>query len=126
MTQSMQNTLKWEEFGHFILSIFLFSRLDFSWWIYPALLFLPDISILAYLISPRIGAIVYNLFHHKLPAILLFAVGSYLQWPIWTLFGIIFFGHSSMDRILGYGLKYADDFRHTHLGWIGKKRTNVT
>ncbi|WP_206365138.1 DUF4260 family protein [Sphingobacterium corticibacterium] len=23
-----------------------------------------------------------------------------------------------MDRIFGYGLKYLDDFKHTHLGWI--------
>jgi hypothetical protein len=29
-------------------------------------------------------------------------------------------GHSSFDRVLGYGLKYDDDFKHTHLGWIGK------
>lgn len=26
-----------------------------------------------------------------------------------------------MDRIFGYGLKYSDDFKHTHLGMIGKK-----
>ena len=34
--------------------------------------------------------------------------------------GLILFGHSSMDRILGYGLKYPDSFEHTHLGMIGK------
>jgi hypothetical protein len=31
-------------------------------------------------------------------------------------------GHSSADRILGYGLKYSDSFHHTHLGWIGRAR----
>ena len=25
-----------------------------------------------------------------------------------------------MDRIFGYGLKFGDNFHHTHLGWIGK------
>jgi|GEM_PF-4046304 len=25
-----------------------------------------------------------------------------------------------MDRIFGYGLKFGDNFRHTHLGGIGK------
>jgi hypothetical protein len=31
------------------------------------------------------------------------------------------FGHSNMDRLLGYGLKYPDAFQNTHLGVIGKK-----
>ncbi len=26
-----------------------------------------------------------------------------------------------MDRIFGYGLKFGDNFHHTHLGWIGGK-----
>ena len=34
--------------------------------------------------------------------------------------GVILYGHASMDRIFGYGLKYGDHFQHTHLGWIGK------
>ena len=33
---------------------------------------------------------------------------------------IILYGHASMDRIFGYGLKFNDSFHHTHLGWIGK------
>ncbi|TAG51385.1 MAG: DUF4260 family protein, partial [Runella slithyformis] len=32
--------------------------------------------------------------------------------------GIILFAHSAMDRIAGYGLKYEDAFKHTHLGWL--------
>jgi hypothetical protein len=36
------------------------------------------------------------------------------------LAGLILFGHSSMDRVMGYGLKYPDAFQHTHLGMIGK------
>lgn len=28
--------------------------------------------------------------------------------------------HSSLDRVLGYGLKYPDSFSHTHLGRIGR------
>ena len=30
------------------------------------------------------------------------------------------FGHSSFDRIMGYGLKHEDAFQNTHLGKIGK------
>ncbi|HAJ82706.1 MAG TPA: DUF4260 domain-containing protein, partial [Zunongwangia profunda] len=32
----------------------------------------------------------------------------------------ILFGHSAMDRIFGYGLKYEDNFKNTHMGWFGK------
>ena len=37
------------------------------------------------------------------------------------LAAIILFAHSSLDRALGYGLKYDDSFGNTHLGSIGKK-----
>jgi len=33
--------------------------------------------------------------------------------------------HVAVDRALGYGLKFNDDFQHTHLGWIGNKRRTV-
>jgi hypothetical protein len=32
--------------------------------------------------------------------------------------GTLLFTHASFDRILGYGLKYFDSFKHTHLGWM--------
>jgi hypothetical protein len=38
---------------------------------------------------------------------------------------LVLYGHSSMDRMLGYGLKYADDFKHTHLGWLGKSKQSA-
>jgi hypothetical protein len=36
--------------------------------------------------------------------------------------GAIWVAHIGMDRMLGYGLKYGDDFTHTHLGRIGAQR----
>ncbi|MEO5584504.1 MAG: DUF4260 family protein [Flavobacteriales bacterium] len=33
---------------------------------------------------------------------------------------VILYGHSCMDRVFGFGLKFGDSFQHTHLGWIGK------
>ncbi|MEO6611453.1 MAG: DUF4260 family protein [Chitinophagaceae bacterium] len=30
-------------------------------------------------------------------------------------------GHSSMDRMFGYGLKTNEGFKYTHLGMIGKE-----
>lgn len=117
----MKALLTLEEIGQFCLAIFLFSRLDFSWWLFPAFLLLPDLSIIGYLINPKIGALLYNLFHHKLIAILILIIGFSLNIPVVELIGIILLAHSAMDRIFGYGLKYNDDFKHTHLGWMGKK-----
>lgn len=36
--------------------------------------------------------------------------------PLLSLIGIVMLAHSSLDRVLGYGLKYPDSFQRTHLG----------
>jgi len=116
----MKTVLKIEELAQFILGIVLFSLLDFSWWWFPALILIPDIGMLGYLINSRIGAATYNIFHHKGIAIGVMLAGYYLSMPILSLVGIILFSHSAMDRMFGYGLKFADSFNNTHLGTIGK------
>lgn len=112
----MNSLLKLEEIAFFILSIYFFSLLDFAWWWFPVLLLTPDISMLGYLVNPKIGAWIYNLFHHKMMAVLVSLVGFYLGNEYWLLAAVILFAHISMDRIFGFGLKYEDDFKHTHLG----------
>ena len=116
----MKNLLKLEEAFMFALSIFLFTKLDFAWWWYPVLIFTPDLSMIGYIVSPQIGAATYNFIHHKAVGISVFVTGMMLANQPLQLAGLILFGHSSMDRILGYGLKYPDSFQHTHLGIIGK------
>ena len=116
----MKNTLKLEELFMFALSIFLFAQLNFAWWWYLVLLLVPDLSMVGYLVSPQVGAMTYNFVHHKAVGISLFVVGTWLANPPLQLAGVILFGHSSMDRVFGYGLKYPDAFEHTHLGMIGK------
>ncbi len=114
----MNNLIKLEEAAMFGLSILLFAKTDFAWWWFPALLLAPDIGMFGYLAGPKAGAFTYNLFHHKAVALAVLALGWHLTNDWMLLAGIILFGHSSMDRILGYGLKYADSFHHTHLGWL--------
>jgi len=121
MTKDMNFLLKLEELGQLLLSILLFQQLDYVWWIYPACILLPDVSMLGYLFNTKIGAWAYNLFHHKLLGIAVIGLGYWLNHDLMTLSGIILFGHSAMDRVMGYGLKYTDSFQHTHLGWVGKK-----
>ena len=121
MKNGMNNLLKLEELGQFLLSIILFNQLDYAWWIFPACILLPDLSMIGYLANPKTGARLYNFFHHKLVAITILIFGFWLNNSLLSLAGVILFGHSAMDRIFGYGLKFTDNFKNTHLGWIGKK-----
>lgn len=98
------------------LGIYLYSLLPFPWWLFPLLLLLPDIGMAGYLISPSTGAVLYNIFHHKGLAILVYLAGIYLSLPLCQLAGILLFSHASFDRIFGYGLKYRQGFNFTHLG----------
>ncbi|KQC01221.1 DUF4260 domain-containing protein [Pedobacter sp. Hv1] len=118
----MKKIVAIEEIAMFLLALFGFCYLPFSWWVFPALLLVPDLSMLGYIINPKVGAILYNILHHKALAIAIFVTGFYLSSPILQLIGIILFAHSSMDRALGYGLKYFNAFNHTHLGIIGKNK----
>lgn len=114
----MKNLLKSEELLQFVGAIALFSTLAYAWWVLPALLFVPDVSMLGYLVSPRLGAITYNVGHHKGLAVVVALAGFFLQVPALELTGVVLFAHSAFDRLLGYGLKHADSFKHTHLGTL--------
>lgn len=116
----MKKLLTLEEIAQFTLGIFLFSRLGFAWWWFPALILVPDLSMVGYLINSKIGAWAYNFFHHKLLAIIVLIVGYFADNQHLELAGVILFAHSAMDRVFGYGLKYEDAFTNTHLGKIGK------
>ena len=116
----MKITLKLEELVMLIFGIYLFSGLAFSWWWFVGLFFVPDIGMLGYLINDKVGAFVYNIFHHKGIALLLYMIGLFLENEILQLTGIVLFSHSSFDRMVGYGLKYENGFKFTHLGEIGK------
>lgn len=114
----MKSVLKLEELLQFALGIYLFSTLSYTWWWFLVLILLPDIGMLGYLINTKTGALTYNVFHHKGLAILIFLVGIYFEIEVMQLIGTILFSHAALDRVFGYGLKYADNFKNTHLGHL--------
>lgn len=116
----MKVLIRFEEVALFLLSIYLFSITDFTWWWFPALLFIPDVSMVGYLLNPKVGAYLYNVIHHRAVALLIYGCGLFWDQSLVILIGIILFAHSTLDRALGYGLKYSTSFFHTHLGNIGK------
>lgn len=114
----MKSVLKLEELLQFTLGIYLFSTLIYTWWWFLVLILLPDIGMLGYLINTKTGALTYNVLHHKGLAILIFLAGIYFQIEVMQLIGTILFSHAALDRVFGYGLKYADNFKNTHLGHL--------
>lgn len=118
----MKNLIRFEELALFGLAIYLNSFLPFPTWLFWALFLVPDIGMLGYLVNSKVGAITYNILHHKGIAIVCYFAGYFLIIHELTFVGVLLLGHSSFDRIFGYGLKYPDAFSHTHLGVIGKNR----
>ena len=115
----MERTLRVEDGAIFLGCIAALSAMDFAWWWFLVLILTPDIGMLGYLVDTRWGARIYNFFHNRAVAAAVGVAGWAVGNEIIMLIGLILFAHASLDRALGYGLKLPDDFRHTHLGWIG-------
>lgn len=90
-----------------------------SWWLFAILILAPDLSFLAYMRGPRLGAMVYNICHSWIGVVLLATIGWAMSWPFCTLIALIWAAHIGIDRALGYGLKYGSGFNDTTLGRIG-------
>ena len=99
----------------------LYARTGASWWLFAALWLAPDLSMLGYLLGSCRGARIYNAVHAYvapaalgLSALLLHANGL-------LPFALIWANHIGVDRLLGYGLKYSDGFKWTHLSNPGMR-----
>ncbi len=117
----MKNVIKLEELAMWLACVYVFYLLQVNWWWYALILLGPDISMLGYLGGNKVGGILYNLFHHKGIAIAIIILSLVMENELILYIGITLFGHSSMDRVMGYGLKLKEGFKFTHLGEIGKK-----
>jgi hypothetical protein len=120
--KAMDLTIKIEEAAITAVAIYLLTKynLGLPVWIWTLLFFSPDLSMLGYLVNSRIGALTYNLFHHRGIALAILAAGFLMHLDILITGGLLLAAHSSFDRMLGYGLKFPDNFKHTSSGWMGK------
>lgn len=120
----MRETVIWQRVeGALVLvaacAIFLAQDGGLIWWAALAAFLAPDISFAAYLLGSRIGAIGYNLLHLYGTGAALLALGMAVGSVTFIQLGALWLAHSGFDRLLGYGLKSSNGFRHTHLGVIG-------
>ena len=98
-----------------------FTGLDQPWWLVPLLLLIPDVLMVGYARSNRLGAVLYNLAHSYPAPAVLGAAALVADAPLWQGVALVWFAHIGMDRALGYGLKYETGFADTHLGRIGRR-----
>jgi hypothetical protein len=106
------------------VAILAYAHMGHSWWAFLALILVPDASMLGYLVDAKVGAISYNNAAHTVvsPAILA-ALGFSFGSSLTVSFAVIWVCHIGLDRMLGYGLKYATGFGETHLGQLGMRGT---
>lgn len=114
--------LKWESLSLAVLMVVLTHKSPYSiWWLavgFP----LVDVFMIGYIISPKAGAITYNLGHNMTIPTLLIAYGVFTSTEIISLVGFIWIFHIAVDRLLGFGLKNRESFHITHMGNIKKSK----
>lgn len=105
--------------------VYLFQTMNISWWWFMGCILLPDVGMLGYLLNIKTGAYTYNFFHHKAVALIVGFSGILTGHEILQFSGLILFAHASLDRMLGYGLKYKTGFPFTHLGLVGNENHHL-
>ena len=82
--------------------------------------FAPELSFVAYLAGPRVGAAVYNAVHLYGLGLIVMALGALVDQPLIIALGFLWLAHAGFDRMLGYGLKLSSGFQDSHLGRIAR------
>ena len=126
MTGSVSILLRLEGLVAAVASALLYARTGASWWLFAGLWLAPDLSMLAYLKRPCLGARYYNAAHTYLLPGVLGLLGWLLNANALLPVALIWVNHIGVDRLLGYGLKYSDGFGLTHLGRLGKREATIS
>lgn len=100
------------------LALLAYGQTGFGWGAAALLALAPDLFMLGYLGGARRGAALYNLGHSYLMPLALWGAADLLGAPAAQAVALIWVAHIGVDRALGYGLKYRDGFKSTHLGRV--------
>lgn len=122
VTGGMRWLLRLEGVAIFLFSLMAYEFMGFPWGFFILVFLVPDLSLLAYFHSPRVGAIVYNTMHSYILPLMLFAYGFFVSSSLADQLAIIWIAHIGFDRALGFGLKYSRGFRYTHFGKLGHNK----
>ena len=113
--------LRLEGLAVFLLALVIYWQQSFGWTLFWSTVLLPDLALLGYLVNAAVGATAYNVTHSKLLPSALAVIAIVTGNALFLALALIWFVHIGVDRMLGYGLKYPEGFKVTHLGTIGQK-----
>jgi hypothetical protein len=120
---AVRTWLRIEAAAAFIAGLALYGWLGAPWLLVIPFLLVPDLSMIGYLRGPRLGAMTYNVAHNWAIGLAVLGIGIASEVTQVSILGAILIAHVGMDRALGYGLKLPTSFQDTHLGRIGKVRS---
>ncbi len=103
-------------------ALIAYSTTGQHWWLAPVVVLLPDLAMAGYVGGTRLGASLYNLAHTTPVPAAFIGLGWWQHRPLVLGLGLVWLAHIALDRLAGYGLKYGDNFQHTHLGLLGHNR----
>jgi hypothetical protein len=99
-----------------LVTLLCYSGLHGSWLLFVVLFLVPDITLLGYLTgNKRFAAMLYNFGHcYAVPL-----AAGLIAWKLRSVWcerlAVIWIAHIALDRLLGFGLKYAQTFKPTHI-----------
>jgi hypothetical protein len=99
----------------FVLSVFSYHWGQGSWLQFGVFFLVPDISMIGYLAGARTGAAIYNAIHTYAGPLMLAGFSVAMAHHTTLLLSLIWIAHIGFDRMLGFGLKYPNSFKDTHL-----------
>ena len=98
-----------------VAALALYFHDDHSWFLLLALVLAPDLAMIGFAFSQRVGTAAYNATHTYIWPVGLAAIGALVDADAAVAVGLIWITHIGIDRVLGYGLKYPSGFKDTHL-----------
>jgi hypothetical protein len=88
-----------------------------GWWIFAVCFLAPDVSLLGYAAKGHreMAAALYNAVHSYLLPLVLGGCSWWMHARAGEAAAAIWIAHIALDRMLGFGLKYPEGFKTTHL-----------
>jgi hypothetical protein len=102
----------------FLVATTMYWNVDGSWLVFALAFFLPDLAMMGYLRGNQVGAAAYNAVHSSVVPGILAMIGIAMERDAAIAISLIWLAHIGFDHAIGYGLKYADGFKETHLGRV--------
>jgi hypothetical protein len=107
--------LRIESLVALVAVILLYSQQSGDWGAFLVLLLTPDLAFVPYAINQELGRRIYNLVHTYSLPLALAVVALLGGWSIGVSLALIWLAHISLDRAIGYGIKYTSEKGDTHL-----------